>query len=246
MTLSLSAAIAPSAPAQDTIPRLRHILPIVFARIQPFQRAYDVTVLSGDSTIIIGQREVALREALLSDSSAGWLLTETRTGIVPSVDSLFLAADLRPVRWTSLLGASSLVVDFTADSLGGVIRGPVGVSAVAAGAPPDLLLSGAMLELVVELLPLSPGWADSATVLSADVSGVDVSTAEFAVLGDAPTGPTGHPSWLVALRAESRQLLLWVDKATGVALRTQQTLPTHTGTMLELRAREKAEAIPPR
>jgi hypothetical protein len=220
----------------------------VFARIQPFQRAYDVTVLSGDSTIIIGQRDVALREALLSDSSAGWLLTETRTGIVPSVDSLFLAADLRPLRWTSLLGASRLDVNFAADSLGGVIHGPVGTSAASSEAPPDLVLSGAMLELVVELLPLSQGWADSVSVLSADLSGSDVSIAELAVIGDAPTGPdpTGHPTWLVALRAESRQLLLWVDKATGIAIRTQQTLPTHTGTMLELRAREKAEAIPPR
>jgi len=191
---------------------------------------------------------VALREALLSDSSAGWLLTETRTGIVPSVDSLFLDADLRPLRWTSLLGASRLEVNFAVDSLGGVIHGPVGTSAASSEAPPDLVLSGAMLELVVELLPLSQGWADSVSVLSADLSGADVSTAELAVIGDAPTGPdpTGHPAWLVALRAESRQLLLWVDKATGIAMRTQQTLPTHTGTMLELRAREKAEAIPPR
>ena len=239
---------APFARAQNTVPLLRHVLPIDFARIQPFRRAYDVTVLSGDSTIIIGQRDVVLREVLLADSSAGWLLTEARTGSVPSTDSMFLAADLRPVRWTSALGASRLDVNFVADSLRGAIHGPWGASTVSLAAPPDLVLSGAMLELVVGSLPLSEGWADSVSVFSADVTGADVSAAEIAVIGDAPPGPdpASHPAWLVALRSEPRHVFLWVDKATGIAIRTQQILPTHTGTMLEFRARAKAEVIPPR
>ena len=245
--VALCAAIAPSAWAQDTIPRLRHILPIDYTRIQPFQRAYDVTVLSGGSTITIGQRDVALREAVLADSSAGWLLTETRSGIVPSFDSLFLAGDLRPVRWTSSLAASHLEVEFGADSLRAVIRGPAGASAATLEAPPDLLLSGAMLELVVGLLPLSPAWADSVSVLSADMSGADVSVMEIVVIGDEPSAPDPNSpgKWIVALHAESRELRIWVDKASGAAVRTQQTLPTHTGTMLELRLRESAEATPP-
>ena len=246
--VALCAAMARSVWAQDTIPRLRHILPIDYARVQPFQRAYDINVLSGDSTITIGQRAVALRQVVLTDSSAGWLLTETRGGIVPAFDSLFLAGDLRPVRWTSSLGASRLEVEFGADSLSAVIRGPAGASAAKLEAPPDLLLSGAMLELVVGLLPLSAGWTDSVYVLSADASGADVSAVEIVVIGDEPTvpDPSGTARWIVALHAESRELRLWVDKTSGVTERTQQVLPTHTGTMLELRVRERAEVMPPR
>lgn len=238
---------APHARAQDTIPRLRHILPIDFARIQSFQRAYDITVLAGDSTMLLGQRDVALRQAVLADSSAGWLLTETRTGLVPSCDSLFLAIDLRPVRWTSSVGSSRLEAHFIHDSIVAVMRGPVGASSATLYTPPDLVLSGAMLELVVGLLPLSVGWADSVSVLTAELAGADVSAAEIAVVGEEMSAPgsTGHDVWIVALRAESRQLLLRVDKATGAAIRIQEALPPHVGTMIEIRARERADVLPP-
>ena len=244
--MALCAAIAPAA-AQDTIPRVRHILPIDYARIQPLERASDIMVLSGDSTVVIGQRAIALHEAMLPDSSTGWLLTEVRSGIVPSSDSVFLAADLRPVRWTSSLGASRLEMDFVGDSIDGVIWGPVGAKRASLEAPPDLVLSGAMLELVIGLLPLASGFADSVSVLSVDLAGADVSMAEIAVLGEEAAAPdsTAQQLWVVALSAEARQLLLRVDRATGVVVRAQEAVAPHVGTMLEIRARARANTLPP-
>jgi hypothetical protein len=49
-----------------------------------------------------------------------------------------------------------------------------------------------------------------------------------------------RPVWVVALRAEMRTVLLWVDKENGEPLRIQQPLPAHVGTLLEYRRRGAA------
>jgi hypothetical protein len=240
-------AAASATLAQDSIPRVRHILPIDYTRIQPFDRAYDVTVLSGDSTVLIGQREMALREAVLPDSSMGWLLTERRTGLVASSDSILLAGDLRPVRWTSSLGVSRLEMDFVGDSIDGVMWGPVGARRAMLEAPPDLVLSSAMLEVVIGLLPLALGYSDSVSVLSIDLAGADVAATELLVLGEEAlaTDSTALSVWVVALQAEARQLLMRVDKGTGTVVRAQEAVPPHVGTMLEIRVRPKVAVLPP-
>jgi hypothetical protein len=246
--LVLCAAFAPSAQSQDTIPRLRHILALDFARVQPLDRAFDIMVLSGDSTFVIGQREIALHETVLPDSTLGWLLTERRTGMVASSDSIFLASDLRPVRWTASLGPSRIEMDFVGDSIDGVMWGPVGAKRADLEAPPDLVLSSAMLETILGLLPLAVGYADSVSVLSVDLAGADVSTAELVVLGEEvlSSDSASQPVWVVALQAEARQVLMRVDKVTGAVVRSQEAMPPHVGTMLEIRARPRVEVIPPR
>ncbi len=237
--------LAPStAGGQDTIPTVRHLLPLDLSRVQPFRRAYDIVVLSGDSLTYIGHREVALEETLLVDSSPGWLLTESRTGQVPACDSLVLGSDLRPVSWASTLGGSRAHLDFRGDSAFGSARSPAGSSAMSFISPPDLVLTGAMLDLLATALPLSNGWGDSISVLSADLNGFDVLPGELLVIGEEvgqADSLLARPLWLLALRAESRQVLLWIDKATGAVTKSQQTLSPHTGTLLEFRERSSAE-----
>lgn len=233
-------AATTTAIAQDTSATLRHLLPLNLSRVQPFRRTYDMVVLSGDSSIRVGQRDVALQQATLADSSVGWLLTESRTGLVQATDSLFLAPDLRPVDWSSTLGATHASLDFRNDSAVGSARSPAGSVAMAFGSPPDLILSGAMLDVIAAALPLSSEWSDSVSVLSADLAGVDIVTAELLVIGE-DTVPAdsaaARPCWLLALRSDSHQLLLWVDKEHGAVTRMQQTLPPHAGTLLEYRER---------
>jgi hypothetical protein len=232
--IAISAAVAPRAGGQDSVGRVRHLLPLDISRIQPSRHVYEMVVVSADSSVRIGERQVIVEPA---DSAGGWLVTETRSGLVPAVDTLLLAFDARPVYWSSLIGGSRLRIEFGNDSASAALAGPHASRGFTFEVPPDIVGSGAMLEVVVGLLPHSLGWADSVTVLHADLRGVDVVAAEVVVVGEVTLMVESHdrPCWLVALRAQSRQVLHWVDKETGAVLRSQRAIPAHVGSTLEYR-----------
>lgn len=223
--------------AQDTIAQPRHLLALDLARLRPFARSYDMVVHAGDSMVVIGRRDVMLGAATYAGQPA-WLLTETRTGIVPAADSLFLASDMRPIHWSSELGSSRLGAEFSADSIFGAVVTPAARRSMILGIPPDLLVSTAMIEALVALLPIAPDWSDSASVLAVDAGDAQVLPAELAMVGEEPplAGDTTGGSWLLAVRTDRAQLQLWIDKMRGEVTRIEQTLPAHVGTRLVFRA----------
>jgi hypothetical protein len=201
-----------------------------------------------DSSVVVGQREIALSSAVYSGAPS-WLLVETRTGIVPAVDSLYIGPDLRPLHWSSVLGTARLGAEFVGDSIYGAMTSPTGKQNIVAAGRPDLLVSGAMVEAILPLLPLTSTWTDSAGVLSVDLATTQVIAAELAVVGeeDLPLDSSAtRPTWVVALRAGEHSVVYWVDKASGALLRIQQPLRSHTGTDLEYRLRcETVGTSPP-
>jgi hypothetical protein len=240
-------AVEALAQAQDSAPHVRHILAIDYSRIKPFRRSFDVFVAWADSVVPMGRRDVSLEE-VSADSAAGWLLVETRAGSVNSVDSIFLAPDLRPVRWHSTLGGATLEMAFTSDSLRANIRmGPAGTHASAA-IPPDLIVSAAAFEMLAPLLPLTESWSDTASALTVTLSGTTVESVDLAVFGTdsvavAPDLPP-RASWVLAMRAGRQEARLWVDRETGDVLRAQQLLPSHVGAVLEYRMRLQLTTAP--
>jgi hypothetical protein len=105
-----------------------------------------------------------------------------------------------------------------------------------------------MIDVVLALLPLAPGWADSAAALQIDATGVHIVPAEIAVVGEeelASDSVTARPAWVVTLRSESAHVLYWVDKTDGSIMRVLEPLPSHAGTDLELRLRPPIVAAPP-
>lgn len=241
------AAVAPGQlVAQDTVGVHRHLLAMDVTRLRPFARSYDMVVHAGDSAHVIGRRDVTLWESAYAGQSA-WLIVETRTGIVPAVDSLFLAADMRPIHWSSELGKSRLSVEFSGDSLYGATLTPAARRSLILGGRPDLLVSTAMMEIVAGLLPLGAGWTDSAAVLAVDAGEASVVHAELAISGDEPAttvGDTLGGAWILAVRTERGELQLWVDKASGQVSRIEQSLPAHVGARLEFRARAVQASMP--
>jgi hypothetical protein len=227
------------AQVTDSTPPVRHILAIDYARIKPFHRVYDIVVITPDSTTYIGKRDVALVETMLPDSTPAWTLIEMRSGSIASVDSLTLAADLRPVRWSSRLGAASLNFTFTLDSMAGRIRMGAAGRTLSSAIPPDLITSEATLELLASLLPLGTGWSDSTSVLEMDLSHVGLKAAELAVTGEdsviVTPGMPARQSWVLTLRAGVSESRLWVDRETLEVLRSQQVLPSPAGASLEYR-----------
>lgn len=245
VTLALVVGTAQAAAGQDTIATPRHVLALDVTRMHPFTRSYDMVVHVGDSAHVIGQRDVSVSEATYAGQPA-WLLVETRTGIVPSIDTLFLAADIRPIHWSSELGKSRFGAEFSSDSIFGVTVTPSARRSLILGSRPDMLVSTAMIETIAGLLPLTPEWSDSAAVLAVDAGEATVIPAEMAITGSEP-GISGDTSgtWIMAIRTERGQLQLWIEKATGQSVRVEQALPAHVGSRLEYRARMPAGAAPP-
>ena len=244
--LTLLLTLATAVVAQDSA-TIRHRLPVDSSHIQPFHRSYDILVQTRDSMVVVGQRDVTMSAATYAGAPS-WLIVEWRTGVVPAAESLYLAPDVRPAHWSSAIGAARLGLEFVGDSIYGATTTPMGRQNVVLGARPDLLVSGAMAEALMPLLPLDSVWRDSVAVFAVDANSASIQPAELAVIGQEDLSVdslTRRPSWVVALRSTSRQVLYWVDKETRATLRAEQAAAPHTGTLLEYRIRPDGTASPP-
>lgn len=242
VALTLLLVLAERGDAQDTAAVVRHLLSLDISRVQPFRRTYDMIVHTRDSSVVLGRRDVVLTSAIYAGAPS-WLLVETRSGLVPAVESLYVAPDMRPLHWSSTLGSARLGVEFVGDSLYGATTSPTGKQNIVIAGRPDLMVSASMTEMLLPLLPLTTGWTDSAAVLAVDLSSSAVVAAELAVVGEEDVtvdSLTLRPSWVVALRVGARHVLYWVEKETGTPRRIEQPLPAHAGTSLEYRYRPEA------
>lgn len=234
------ALAAPIAAAQDTVASYRHLLSLDLSRVKPFQRSYDMIVKTGDSSHVIGQRDVSLAPATYAGRAA-WLLVETRTGMVPVAESLYLAPDMRPIHWASSLGRARLGIEFVGDSIFGATTTPGGKHSILMPGRPDLLVSLAMVEALLPLLPLDSTWSDSAGVLAVDARSATVLPAELVVVAQQYVGDPPAPLWAVSVRSESASLSVWVRADSGDVTEMQQTLPAHVGTVMQF----QRKATPP-
>ncbi len=235
--LAVSAGARTTA-AQEPIP-VRHLLALNIARLAPFHRTYDIIVYRGDSATVLGTREVSLEPAEMPGVT-GWLLVERRGGDVPAADSLYLAPDARPMRWSSTVGPARLAAAFVGDTLMGATTVGSAKQNLLLPGRPDLLVSASMVELVLGLLPLEDAWRDSAAVLALDPASRAIIPVELSMLGpeDIQTDSIAvRSTWVVAVRSERQSILYWVDVESGAVLRMQQLLPAHTGSLLEFRIR---------
>jgi hypothetical protein len=162
--------------------------------------------------------------------SAAWLLLENRTSDgPPAVDSLFsdLFA-LRPLHWSAIQGGSRLGVEFRGDTAYGATSGPPGRRSMIAIIPSASMVSSAMLETVLRLLPLQNSWEDSTTIVSITLGGNGTLPARLAVIGeDRVRVPAGtFDCWVVAVRADPARGLYWVTKSDPIVVRTLIDVPT--------------------
>ena len=238
IALALLLANAPFGRAQDSL-AVRVGFQVDTARLQPHRRLYDIVVQMRDSAVVIGQREVTLTHATYAGNPA-WLLVETRSGVVPSSETLYVSPEMRPLQWNSVLGAARLGVTFVGDTVFGAVTTPTGRQNLIIAAPGRLLVSETMAETLMPLLPLGIDWSDSTGVLTIDRAGGSVIASEMSVIGEEQVqvdSVVARPMWVVTVRSESRSVFLWVDRETGVVHRVQQPLPTHVGYLMEYRRR---------
>ena len=228
--LVLLLAAARGLAAQDA-PGERARLTLDASRAGPFRAEFEMVVISGDSSQVIGTRSVEVSGALYAEQPA-WLIIERRTGAVAAVESLYVSHAMQPLRWSATTGPASLAMVFARDSVFGATSGPGGRQSVLAPVPARLIVSTAFLEALLPVLPLSDHWSDSVNVLLVTQSSTTTGAGELAVIGeDESTG-----AWIMALRAPAQTLVLWVSRESGRVLRLQQPLALHTASLLEYRA----------
>ncbi|HYC50215.1 MAG TPA: hypothetical protein VEB19_03810 [Gemmatimonadaceae bacterium] len=236
LLVSALALLAVPVLAQDSLPPTTGF-PLDLSRSAPFRTEFEMLARFGDSAHVTGRRVVEMAPATYADAPV-WLIIERRMGAVAAVESLYVSQGMQPLRWSGALGPASLAMVFARDSIFGATSGPGGRQSVVVAGAPTMIVSLAMLEALLPLLPLTEYWRDSVSAVVVDQSTTRIVPSELAVLGS----DDRSDAWIVALRATGQTLILWVNRQSGRIIRSQQPLPLHTAPLLEYRA---VESSPP-
>jgi hypothetical protein len=194
------------------------------------------TTLRADTTVhLLGEIEVRVAESTYAGSPS-WLLTTVgqRAGALVA-DSLWVArADLKPQHWSAALGPARLVAEFTRDTIYSAITEPLGRRSLVASRVPKLLVSEAMTDVVLGLLPLDSTFSDSVAVMAIDIGATASPPARIFVEGqEKVVVPAGtFDAWIVSLESERGAMRLWVGKDDHLVLKAEQTLPAMNGAVL--------------
>ena len=226
-------------PGSDTLPKPALALNAQLLHVQHLR--YRMSLLSADSTIVVGDRDVDVSRGTYGGAPA-WVVVETRTGNVPATDTVYLSEpDFRPLHWTSVLGSARLIAEFTGDSILGATSGAAGRRTIQLPNRGDLLVGAPMTEVALQILPLATGRRDSVTLLLLDLGASRIVQAIIEVDGEedvaTPAG-TIH-CWVVVLRAGGVAEWMWVRQSNPVVVRTRQELPGRRGVAFEQRLMER-------
>ena len=225
---------AQSRPISPADPGTRR-LAVDATALRAGQFVYVTTLERDASTTPLGTRTVTVSRTTYAGGPA-WLLLEERSGDgIPASDSLFAdPAALRAIHWSSTLGTARLAAEFRGDSTFGATSSPQGKRSIVAAVPAGTVVSAAMLETMLRLLPLQTTWEDSTTTLSVTPSGNAVLPTRIAVIGeDRVRVPAGtFDCWVVAVHADSARGLYWVTKQDPIVVRSALDVPTLGGAQL--------------
>jgi hypothetical protein len=195
------------------------------ALLRPGTSLYQLSIARGGVSTPLGTRTVTV-----SESSGGigpsWLIAESRDGsAVATTDSLWVArADLSPERWTATIGRAQLGASFTRDSVFGAVQTYQGRSSFVAALSAGTLVTPAMVEQVVAMLPLREGYRAGASLVLLEMGSPRAMPAEIMVERAERVDVAGRTvdCWLVALRAGAMEERLWVSRTAQRVVKTEQ------------------------
>ena len=213
--------VAP-APATDSVAPLDRL---DGGQLRAGAATYRLTLVRDVGPTALGTRTVEVSESSLGGAPT-WLFVERRMGsAVPTLDSLWLSrADLTPLRWVASVDRTQLAASFARDSVFGAVQSYAGRFSFAAGVLPGVLVTAAMAEKIVELLPLRVGYRAGASLLLIDTGVPRALPAELAVEREERTRTSAGDvdCWVVLLRAGAMEERLWVEKSRRAVVRTEQ------------------------
>jgi hypothetical protein len=205
------------------------------AALRPGTFVYETSLERDASTTPLGTRTVSVSQSPIAGSPA-WLLLETRTGTaIPAADSLYAdPSTIRPIHWSSTIGQAKLAAEFQGDTVYAGASAPQGRRTVIAAVPPRTIVSSAMLETVLRLLPLQLAWEDSMTTLSLSLSGLALYPTRIAVIGEdhVHVGAGDFDCWVVSVHTDASRGLFWVTKTDPIVVRSTLDVPALGGAQL--------------
>jgi hypothetical protein len=203
--------------------------------LRPGAFVYQLSLHRDTTTMAMGVRTVTVTEAMLG-GVASWLIAESRTGTaVQTSDSLYLRrADLTPERWSATIGRAQLAVSFTPDSMFAAVQDYQGRRSLSAAVPPGALISSGMIDRLIEMLPLAPGYRVAATVVQIESGAPRAVPATISVEGEESVALSDAtvPCWIVVLRGETAEKRFWVTKDAARVVKSEQW--TRGGVLTEL------------
>ena len=230
--IALAANVAAAQTPVDTTPRRSKV---DLTALHPSQFIYLTTLERDASTVSLGTRTITVSQASYVGIPT-WLLVEQHAGDgVPTEDSLYAdVAGLRPIHWSATMGQSHLALEFRSDSAFGGTSSPAGRRSMTMAVPPGTLVTGAMLETVLRLLPLQTAWEDSMPLFSGGVGSQLVLPTRIAVIGeDRVRVPAGtFDCWVVAVHADQTKGLYWVTKSDPIVVRSTLDVPMMGGAQM--------------
>jgi len=230
--LTLATSAAAQVPVSDTT---QHHFRLDAGALRPGQFIYETTLERNSTTTVLGSRTISATRTTYNAMPA-WLLLETRSNDgIPSADSLITdVTGLRPLHWSSAQGLARLGAEFRGDTAFGATAAPSGRRSIVAVVPSGTMISSAMLETALRLLPLQTAWEDSTTALSITLGNTSIVPVRLAVIGeDRIQVPAGtFDCWVVAVHADAARGLYWVTKRDPEVVRSALDVPTLGGAQL--------------
>ena len=227
--LSLLAALTPTAlggqmPAVDA------------ADLRPARYVYEMTLTRDGLVQPLGGQSVTFVAVTYAGAPA-WLILEGRDGGgIGALDSLIVSRDrFVPLRWGAAIGQSRMAAAFTRDSVYGAAASPLGRRSLVGPAPAGVIASEGMLDGIMRLARLDEGWTADVMLLVADLTGTRLIPAKVLVEReeeiDVPAGT--FASWVVSVRTENGEKLLWVSKDQRIVVKSSQMLAQLHGAVLD-------------
>ena len=237
----------PPAPVPEPVPDLPAVTPTAvtdsagyFARpngmlMHPDTATYTLELRRDTVLVPLGARTVVVSASTMG-GVPDWLVAESRTGTaIATYDSLHLRrVDLAPVRWTARNGVSQLAVSFTADSMFAALQDYQGRGSFAAGIPPGALITPAMVDRLLALVPLGAGYRSGASLVNIEERGPQAVPATISVEGEEQVmlGAQQVDCWLVVLRTPTTEKRYWVQKSPQRVVKTERQAAN--GTLTEV------------
>lgn len=231
LAIATSGATA-QVPVTDTT---QHRFRLDATALRPGQFVYETTLERNSTSTVLGTRTITVARTTYNAAPA-WLLLETRgSDGIPSTDSLLTdVAGLHPLHWSSTQGLARLGAEFRGDTAFGATAAPSGRRSMVTVVPSGTMVSAAMLETALRLLPLQTAWEDSAAALSITLSNTTVVPTRLSVIGeDRVQVPAGtFDCWVVAVHADASRGLYWVTKQDPQVVRSALDVPSLGGAQL--------------
>jgi hypothetical protein len=230
---------------QTAADSLASLLRIDATGLRAARYSYDVTMTRDGLTQALGSQTITYSSATYAGAPS-WLIPESRLGTgVNGLDSLVASRDqLVPLHWGTSSGSARLAAEFARDTLYGATSSPLGKRSLIGAAPRGVIATEGMLDGILQLAPIEDGWTANTTLLVADLTGTRLMPARLAVEREEEvTVPAGtFPTWVVSLRADSVEKLVWVSKEDRMVVRSSQRLPQMGGAVLD-RALTRADDL---